>query len=226
MGEFIKFIQLIPIYLSYLWSGLIVTLEATVISYCIAIILGFIISILKIKKRGLLFIISSIYVDIFRRVPLIVQIVTWYFIVLYMDIKIDIFIVGVIAITLNKSAYLSEIFRGAIQSIGKGQWEAGKAIGMSNSMVIRRIILPQALRVALPDLMNYLIMILIDTSLLALIGVREIFSVGKMLVNEYVQIYIFFIVGMFYLFLSFPLSKIGGWFEKKWEKNINYKKYS
>jgi glutamine transport system permease protein len=212
-----KFFEFLPVFLKYLWPGIIVTLEVTAISYFLSLVLGFIISQFRIRKKGVLFVFSSIYIDIFRRIPLVVQILTWYYISVFANIRIDIFFIGILAIALNKSAYLAEAFRGVIQAIPKGQWEAGKAIGMSNFMIIRRIILPQALRILLPELVNYLIMNLLDSSLVSIIAVNDLTRLGRNLISRYFRVDIWIVVAIIYFILSYPLSKIGEFIEKKWK---------
>ena len=215
MNEF--FSKFIPIYAKYLLPGLITTVELTIISYCIGLILGIVFSLMRIRKKGLLFIISTIYIDFFRRTPLIVQLLSLYYISIYSGIKIDIFMVGIIGLSLNLGAYLTEAFRGAIESIHKGQWEAGKAIGMSNITVARRIILPQALRILLPDLTNYLIMALLATSLVSVVSIRDLTGLGRNLISQYFRVEVWLIIALLYFCLSFPLSKIGGWLENRWK---------
>ena len=119
--------------------------------------------------------------------------------------------------SINLSAYMSEAYRGVLESIHRGQWEAAKSLGMSRLLTLRRIILPQALIILLPDLTNYLIMTLLSSSLASVVALRELTLLGQSLVARSFRVEIFLIVALLYFAVSYPMSRLASWMEKKWK---------
>lgn len=150
-----------------------------------------------------------------RGTPLIVQIFILYFGISNLFLLPD-FWAASLALAFHNGAYISEILRGTIQSIDKGQMEAGRSLGMSNSLTLRRIILPQAFRRALPPLGNQFIIGLKDSSLAAFISMNELFNVATTLgSNNFDEMTYLLIVAVYYLILVAFLTIIVNLFEKK-----------
>ena len=132
-----------------------------------------------------------------------------------------------ISLCVNSAAYVSEVIRSGIQAVDKGQTEAARSLGMSQSQTMLRIILPQAVRNILPALGNEFIMILKETSLASTFFIGDLMTAHKIVAGAtYLQLESLFIVGTIYLCITFPLSKLVGWFEKKMATDKSYKKHS
>ncbi|WP_210367704.1 amino acid ABC transporter permease [Bacillus sp. REN3] len=195
-------------------KGMLLTLQVTAISILIAIFIGLFFAFLKISGVKLLEILADTYIYLVRGTPLIVQIFIFYFGL--NDLNISAFWSVGLALAFHNGAYIAEIFRGAIQSIDKGQMEAGRSLGMSKSLAMRRIILPQAFRRALPPLGNQFIIGLKDSSLAAFIGMYELFNVATTKgANDFDNMTYLLIVAVYYLFLVYLISFIVSMIEKK-----------
>ena len=183
------------------FKAMLLTLELTVVSILLGIIIGLVFALLKISNIKILELISDIYVYLVRGTPLIVQIFILYFGISGIFLLPD-FWVASLALALHNGAYISEILRGAIQSVDNGQFEAGRSLGMTKTLTLRRIILPQAFRRALPPLGNQFIISLKDSSLAAFISMNELFNVATTLgSNNFDEMTYLLIVAVYYLLL-------------------------
>lgn len=195
--------------------AMLLTLELTVVSILVGIFIGLLFALLKISNIKILAWISDTYVFLVRGTPLIVQIFILYFGISNLFLLPD-FWAASLALAFHNGAYISEILRGTIQSIDKGQMEAGRSLGMSNSLTLRRIILPHAFRRALPPLGNQFIIGLKDSSLAAFISMNELFNVATTLgSNNFDEMTYLLIVAVYYLILVAFLTIIVNLFEKK-----------
>ncbi len=191
------------------------TLALTAVSIFIAIFIGLFFALLKISDLKVLGWIANVYIYIVRGTPLIVQIFVFYY-GLTSIWMISGFWSVALGLAFHNGAYIAEIFRGSIQSIGKGQTEAGRSLGMSSSLTMRRIILPQAFRRALPPLGNQFIIGLKDSSLAAFIGVSEIFAVATTRgANTFDYMTWLLVSAVYYLILVFLLTMVVSLIEKK-----------
>ncbi len=182
-------------------EAMLLTLELTVVSILLGIVIGLIFALLKISNIKVLELISDIYVYLVRGTPLIVQIFILYFGISGIFLLPD-FWAASLALAFHNGAYISEILRGAIQSVDKGQFEAGRSLGMTKALTLRRIILPQAFRRALPPLGNQFIISLKDSSLAAFISMNELFNVATTLgSNNFDEMTYLLIVAVYYLLL-------------------------
>ncbi|TQS76158.1 amino acid ABC transporter permease [Ornithinibacillus gellani] len=192
------------------------TLKLTVVSIFIAIFVGLFFALLKISGVKPFVWISNAYIFIVRGTPLIVQIFIFYYGLSYGSLQISGFWSAALGLAFHNGAYIAEIFRGAIQSIGKGQTEAGRSIGMTSGQTMLRIILPQALRRALPPLGNQFIIGLKDSSLAAFVGLAELFNVSTTMGSNTFDFMTWLIIGaVYYLILVFILTMLVGYTEKK-----------
>ncbi len=181
--------------------AMLLTFELTIVSILIGIIIGLIFALLKLSNVKPLGYISDIYIYLVRGTPLIVQIFILYFGISGIFLIPD-FWAAALALAFHNGAYIAEIFRGTIQSIDKGQMEAGRSLGMTKAMTMRRIILPQAFRRALPPLGNQFIIGLKDSSLAAFISMNELFNVATTLgSNNFDEMTYLIIVAIYYLIL-------------------------
>jgi polar amino acid transport system permease protein len=211
---FNAFIESSPLFL----KALLLTLGITSCSLALSLPIGLFFTFLSLTKKKIFIKISQAYVYLIRGTPLIVQIFILYF-GLTNIIKLNAFISASLALAVHNGAYISEIFRGAINSIGRGQFEASQSLGMTSSKMYRRIILPQAFKRSIPSLGNQFIITLKDSSLAAFISMNELFNVATTLgANTFDQMTYLIIVSVYYLALVFIFTI----FMRLLEKKLNY----
>jgi len=196
-------------------NGLIVTIKISLISMLIAFIIGLIIAIMRLSGIPALDYIGSVYVTVIRGTPLLVQLFIFYFIVATI-FNLPRFWAGVMSLSIFYGAYIAEILRGAIQAIDKGQHEAAMSLGFTSFQKMQLIILPQALRKALPALVGELISLIKDSSLVSIISITDLTKVGREIVaNTFSPFETWLTVAGLYLMLTSILSFIGHRLEKK-----------
>lgn len=151
-----------------------------------------------------------VWVEFFRLTPPLLQIVLIYFLLpVVTGLRLPAFEAGVIALSLNYSAFFSEVFRAGVLSLGKGQGEAGAAMGMTAFQVLKRVIYPQAIRRMLPPITNMLVNLTKDTSLLTIIGVAELFNVSQSVsARSFKNVEVLLVLAVFYLVINIPLSYV------------------
>jgi arginine/lysine/histidine/glutamine transport system substrate-binding and permease protein len=225
-----EFLQLFLDALPSLVEGAIVTLELAFGSIFLGAIAGSLIGIARLSPIALVRIIAGAYVDFFRGTPLLVQIFMVYFGLpalaqkLGFSLNWERFFAAVAALSLNCAAYIAEIIRAGIQSIDRGQTEAAKSLGMKPLLVMCLIIFPQAFRRMIPPLGNEFIALLKDTSLVAVIGMEELFRQGQLIVaTNYRAFEIYTTVALIYLFLTLFFSQ-GFNFLERWMNPIKSQK--
>lgn len=205
-----KFIDTYPIFL----KGMLLTFQLTIVSILIAIVIGLFFAFLKISNIKILEMIANFYIFIVRGTPLVVQIFIFFFGLTALNIS-DFWSV-VLGLAFHNGAYIAEIFRGAIQSIDRGQMEAGRSLGMTRNLAMKRIILPQAVKRALPPLGNQFIIALKDSSLASFIGMYELFNVATTQGSiKYDYMSYLLIVAVYYLILVLVFSTIVSFIEKR-----------
>ena len=196
-------------------EGLWLTLRLSVVSLLIAIVIGLFIAMLKISNIKILEWIADGYIWIVRGTPLIVQIFILYYGLAEVWLIPSFWAAG-IGLAFHSGAYIAEIIRGSIQSIAKGQREAARSLGMTRSLTMRRIILPQALRRAVPSLGNQFIIGIKDSSLASFIGLQELFGVSNTMgSNSFNYLPYFFTVAVYYLVIVLILTIGVNMLEKK-----------
>ncbi|WP_435405423.1 ABC transporter permease subunit [Mycolicibacterium komossense] len=160
-------------------AALTVTIPLTIISFVIGLVIALLVALARLSSKAVLSNIARFYISIIRGTPLLVQLFIIFYALPQLGIKLEPFPAAVIAFSLNVGGYAAEIIRSAIQSIPKGQWEAAETIGFNYVGALRRIILPQAARVAVPPLSNTLISLVKDTSLASTILVTELLRAAQ-----------------------------------------------
>lgn len=203
-----------------LLNGVKMTIYLTVVSLALATVLGLISGLMNISKSKWLRVPARLYVNIVRGTPLLVQILFIYFgLPSVSDIKLSPVTAGIIAIGFHIGAYVSEVFRAGIESIDKGQIEAGRSLGLSAGQTMRKIIIPQAITRMMPPMMNQFIIGVKDTSLLAVIGVAELTERGQTIYSlNYRAFEILALVGVLYLILTYSLYRLSLLVEKRFVK--------
>lgn len=189
--------------------GLLVTVSILIASSLLAYFMGFISGLLRLSKYTLIKKLTGLYIEIFRGTSLIVQLF-WLYYAIPMLFGISLgsnWIIGVIAIGLNYGAYLSEVVRGSVEAVDSGQTEAAIALNMSSYQKMRYIILPQAVRMMLPEFGNYTIQMLKGTALVSLISLNDILYYGNILRSSNLSQapLIYLVILIFYFVLALPL---------------------
>ncbi|MGD8189409.1 amino acid ABC transporter permease [Brevibacillus ginsengisoli] len=191
------------------------TVTLTIVSLLIASVIGLIFAFFKVSGIFILEKIADFYIFLVRGLPLIVQLMFLYYGISSVLVLSD-FTAGALALGIHSGAYIAEIFRGAIQSTDRGQMEAARSLGMPYALAMRRIILPQAFKRAIPPLGNQFIIGLKDSSLVAYIAVTELFNNALSVQAEnYMPFETYFVVGMYYLALVFIFTVIVNKLEKR-----------
>ena len=192
------------------------TLKITLLSFLFASALGLLTAIFRLNKNPLLRIPAKIYIDVVRGVPLLVQIFFIYF-GLGKILNLERFVAGVVAISICYAAYLAEVFRAGIQAIPRGQTEAALSLGMTRFQLWRYIIVPQTIRLIAPPLVNDFISCLKDSSLVSIIGLRELTRAGTEYYSQhFVDFQTWFLVGLIYLAITLSLTRLSSYMEKKY----------
>jgi polar amino acid transport system permease protein len=159
----------------YILGGVPVTIEVAVLSIVFATIFAVIGALGRLSTRAPIYGIASLYVSMVRGTPLIVQIIFVYLALPQFGIVLDAFVCGVFALAFNYGAYMTEIFRAGIQAIPRGQLEAAAALGMTDRLTLRRIVLPQAVRIVIPAIGNEFIAMIKDSALVSYVTIQETF---------------------------------------------------
>lgn len=187
------------------------TLQVTVLSFVLSVALGLLTALASVSALGTLRFIARAYVEIIRNTPVLLQIFIVFFGLPSAGIALDAYWAGVIALGLNVGAYLSEVFRAGIQSVPRGQLEAAAILGLERTQIFTEIVLPQAARAVYPTIVNYLIQLLLGTSLLSAIALPELTGTATV-INSRTLLYVqtFAVTLAAYLVLGNALSWLAG----------------
>ncbi len=210
-----------------LLEGLKMTVLISLFALIIGMLLGLITCLMNMSRFKVLKVLSGVYIWIIRGTPMLVQAFIVFFGIpqvismFHPNFRLDAFTAGLITLSLNAGAYLSEIFRGGIQAVHKGQVEAARSLGISSTRTLFRVVLPQAFKVALPSMVNQFIITIKDTSILSAIGLSEIVNRAKVYVGKSYQFFAAYIlVAAYYLFIISLLMVISKYLEKR----VNYER--
>ena len=206
-----------------LLSGLGITLALALLSFAIAMIIGIIFGMFSVSPVKALRIISEVFVDVIRGIPLMIlaAFIFWGIPNLIESMTghqnpINDFVAGTIALSLNAGAYIAEIVRGGIQAVPAGQMEASRSLGISYSKTMRKIILPQATKIMLPNFVNQFVIALKDTTIVSAIGLVELFQTGKVIIaRNYQSFKMYAILAVFYLIIITLLTRLAKRLEKR-----------
>ncbi|WP_406022908.1 amino acid ABC transporter permease [Succinivibrio sp.] len=201
-----------------LLNGAIVTLEITLVAVSFGVLIGLFVGMAELSSYRLLRIPAKVYVDIIRGTPLLVQIFIIYFALPnIINMRIEPYIAAVVACSINSGAYVAEIFRSGIQSIDKGQFEAGRSLGLTWPQTMKMIVVPQAFRRTIPQLGNEFIAMLKDSSLVSVIGFEELTRKGQLIIAAtYRSFEIWAAVAVIYLVMTLTISRFVSYLEKKY----------
>ena len=187
-------------------EGAQITLEIFCVTLLLSLPLGLLVALCRISKLGPLRLLMEFYIWLMRGTPLMLQLLFVYFALPMVGIRLPDIAAALLAFTLNYAAYFAEIFRAGIQSIGRGQYEAAKSLGMTYTQTMRRIIVPQMIRRVLPPVSNETINLVKDTSLIYILAMNDLLRVARTIVQREFDMTPFFVAAVFYLAMTFVLT--------------------
>jgi His/Glu/Gln/Arg/opine family amino acid ABC transporter permease subunit len=237
------------LYISFLLGGTVATVVISVISLVLATIFGLIGALGRLSRFAPLRWITAIYVEVVRGTPLLVQILLWYFSIgqvlgsigfdpyniAYQIMTVlqnnsilptpgvfDAFFYGIIGLSFNYGAYLTEVFRTGIETVDKGQAEAALSLGLTSRQTMRHIVLPQAIRITIPPFTNYFITLIQDSALLSTISVGELAqhtsAIADPLTHGDIKLFIYVLGGIFYFVLCYSLTLVARFLERRFAR--------
>ena len=203
--------------IKFLLAGFNDTIQVSLLSMLFAMTLGLVIALLDLAKSPFLQLLNRIYVEVIRSIPVLVLLLwVYYGMPTLLDVSLNHFWAGVIALTVAESAFMAEVFRGGIQAISRGQHEAAESLGLNYWQKMRLVILPQAFRHILPPLGNQFVYILKMSSLVSVIGLSDLTRrANELVVNEYLPLEIYTFLVVEYLVLILVVSQAVRWLEKR-----------
>lgn len=220
-GTFPQMWFVIENYYPMFYEGLKFTLIISILGTFFGVLMGMLLVSLKIqtvsardnfiirlfKRVGIL--LSTVYVDVIRGTPMMVQAMILYYWVLFPVFRMGFLAAGIFIVSINTAAYATEVLRGAIQAIDPGQMEAARSLGMTNKQAMIKVILPQAFRNAVPAIGNELVINIKDSSVLSVIGVIEIMYQSKAAASEYyLHVPAYLVAAIMYLFLTLTATRL------------------
>jgi polar amino acid transport system permease protein len=216
--------------LVFVRDGVVVTIVLTLASFVLIIAVGLLGGLGRISKNPIIYFISSLYVEIIRGIPLLVQLMWWYFaapvviqglgtalgIASLTQYRANAIVLAIIGLVICYGAYMSEIFRAGIQSIHRGQMEAARSLGMTYLQAMRHVVLPQAMRVVLPPVSNEFIMLMKDTSLVSVVAVADLTRRGReFMAVHFNPIEVWTLIALLYLVMTLFSARLLAWLEKR-----------
>ncbi len=192
------------------------TIALSLIAFAGGAVGGLLVALARTSERPVLRAIASGFVQVFQGTPLLLQLFLIFFGAPVLGFDINPWLAAGIALVLNTSAFLGEIWRGTIQAIPAGQWEAAEALGLHYVAKMRDVILPQAFKIALPPTVGYMVQVIKGTSLAAIIGFAEVTRAGQIINNATFQpLLVFSVVAAIYFALCWPLSLLAARMERR-----------
>nr|WP_275666190.1 amino acid ABC transporter permease [Vibrio sp. Isolate23] len=203
--------------LKFLSAGFYDTITISLLSMVLAMLIGLMVALPSLSSSKWLNGFNRVYVEVIRSIPVLVLLLwVYYGLPTLLDISLDHFWAGVLALTIAESAFMAEVFRGGIQSIAKGQHEAAESLGLNYWQKMRLVILPQAFRQILPPLGNQFVYILKMSSLVSVIGLSDLTRrANELVVNEYLPLEIYTFLVLEYLVLILLVSQAVRWLEQR-----------
>ena len=206
--------------LPLLLKAALVTIQVSFFSVIFGTILGIIVGALRVTPNRFISSVAASYIYVIRGTPLLIQLFLIYFGLPSLGIYFSALVSGILGLSINSSGYVGELVRGGIEAIPKGQWEAGKVLGLSYGKTMRFIILPQALRNMLPAIGNEFVTLIKESSLLSTLAISELTMVGQQVRSAtYASFETFIAVGLIYLVMTSVTSLLLRQIEKRWSVN-------
>lgn len=209
--------ELIQTYGSTFVDGFKITIYSSILALLFSLIIGTLMAIFQLSKNKLISGLAKAYVEFFRNIPLLIIVMFFYVVVPLYWISFDGFQAGTIGLIIYTSAFIAETVRSGIQTVPKGQTEAGLSAGLTYSQTMRYIVLPQAFKIVVPPLGNQFINLVKNSSILAIVAGLDLMYQGDLIASETFNTFdTYTIVGLFYLVITLPLSYLMVYLEKKW----------
>lgn len=204
-------------YLPYFGKGALLTIGLSIAGILLGTILGLFIGLGKMIRNKWIALPFVFYITFFRGTPLLVQIFLVHFGVVPLFLGgTNGIVAGVIALTLNASAYIAEIFRAGIQSLDRGQMEAARSLGMTHAQAMRYVVIPQAFKRMIPPLGNEFVVLIKDSSLLSVVATPELMHWGRMMTGQYARVWEPYLTAAFiYLILTLTLTLLLNYLERR-----------
>lgn len=210
------FIKFSP-HILFIVKGTLITLKYSVIAVILGLLIGVLLAICKVSKSLILRLFANFYTSIFRGTPLLIQLSIMYFGLPYLiGIKLSVFVAGIIAFSLNSGAYVSEIIRAGINAVDKGQVEAAEALAIPKALIMKDIILPQAIKNIFPSLINELVNLIKESAIISTIGEMDLMRRATIVSGEtYNYFFPALIAASCYYILVMIISNVAKIIEKK-----------
>ena len=212
-------ISIIREILPFLLKGALLTVFFSATSEVIGIIIGLATSMIRVTRIKVLNQLAVVYVDLFRGTPLLMQIIFIYYALPYLGINLPAIVAGIVALSVNSGAYVSEIFRAGIESIDKGQTEAARSLGLSYMQAMRYVVIPQTIKRVLPPLTNEFVALIKDSSLLSVIAIAELMRTAKEMMTWKMNPSSLTAAAIIYLIITLPLTRYVSYMEKKLKRS-------
>lgn len=205
-------------FMPVLLAGVGVTLKVTALSLALSTVLGLVLALMRLSTVAWVSGLAFGVIATLRGIPILVQLLYIYFVFPEIGIQLTAFQAAVVGLGVGYSAYHAENIRAGILAVDRGQYEAAQSLGMGRAQLMRRIILPQAVRIILPPYGNIMIMMLKDSSLASAITVAEITRAGQLIAaSTFKNMTVFTLVALLYLALSLPLTLLTTWLERRYK---------
>jgi His/Glu/Gln/Arg/opine family amino acid ABC transporter permease subunit len=202
-----------------LLPAILITIELTVASFLLALVIGFLLALGKLSRSPMLRALATAYVELARGIPALAILFLIYFGLVPLGIVLDAFVAGVVGLGMSSGGYFAEVFRAGILAVHKGQREAAASVGMTPFTSFRWIILPQAMRVILPPMVNMFVSLLKDTSLCSLISAPELMLRAKDLaMMSFLPMHLFLLAAVVYFLLAWPMSLLARYCERRMQR--------
>lgn len=212
-------LQLFQTYSGEFVNGFKYTLYASVLALVFSLVIGTLMAILQLSHNKIIRNLAKAYVAFFRNIPLLIIVMFFYVVAPMYFYSFDGFQAGTIGLTIYTSAFIAETVRSGIQTVPKGQMEAGLSSGFSYTETLRYIVLPQAFKIVVPPLGNQFINLIKNSSILAMVAGLDLMYQGDLIAsNTFNTFDTYIIVGLFYLILTLPLSYLMNYLDKNWSK--------
>ncbi len=203
-------------YYMFFVNGAKFTIFLAFFTVLIGVMLGVILALMKLSNKKILNLIAAAYIEFIRGTPVLVQLYIVFYGLPHLGISLPDFVAGIIALSVNSSAYVAEIIRAGIQAVDKGQMEAARSLGMPPAMAMRYIIIPQAIKNILPALGNEFIVVIKESSIASIIGIHELmYNADTVRGNIFQPFEPLIVAAIMYFLMTFTLSKIIGTFERR-----------
>ncbi len=200
-----------------LFQGLVNTVRLCALGLAIGLLIALVVGLSRASRRPWLWLPAAAYIEVIRDSPLLMQLYVIFFALpILLKIEVPVFWAGVAALTVNGSAFMAEVVRAGVQSVGRDQWDAARSLGMGYPQIMRWVVLPQAVRVMIPPAVGLAIGLVKDSSIVSVLSYVELTRAGQILMEKtFLSFQVFGIVAVLYFLICYPLSRLALWSEQR-----------